>query len=90
MRLDLFVPYSEKDAARKLGARWDGANKVWYIQDIEDITDLIRWIPRDLLSPRHNKIKKTKKKLGKNTPFSKTTRGAGYVESNLDSMPWAD
>lgn len=30
MRINLQVPYAEKDAAKRLGARWDMARKVWF------------------------------------------------------------
>ena len=30
-RIDLQVPFCEKDEARRLGARWDPAQKVWYV-----------------------------------------------------------
>jgi hypothetical protein len=30
MRHDLKVPFADKDAAKKLGARWDAARKIWY------------------------------------------------------------
>ena len=29
-RIDLRVPYSEKDEAKALGARWDAGSKRWY------------------------------------------------------------
>jgi hypothetical protein len=29
-RIDLRVPYSEKDDAKALGARWDPSAKKWY------------------------------------------------------------
>ncbi len=29
-RVDLRVPYSEKDDAKALGARWDASIKKWY------------------------------------------------------------
>ncbi len=29
-RFDLSVPYSEKDDAKELGARWDASLKKWY------------------------------------------------------------
>lgn len=29
-RIDLRVPYSEKDEAKALGARWDASVKKWY------------------------------------------------------------
>ena len=45
MRIDLKVPYAEKDAAKALGARWDPAKKIWYVKDVADFTPFTRWIP---------------------------------------------
>ena len=45
MRINLVTPFAEKDAVKALGARWDGAKKVWYIADVADLTPFIRWIP---------------------------------------------
>jgi len=45
VRINLNCPYSEKDDAKSLGARWDPARKVWYIEDVEDLTPFARWIP---------------------------------------------
>lgn len=30
---------------KALGARWDGAKKVWYIVNVPDLTPFMRWIP---------------------------------------------
>jgi Domain of unknown function (DUF5710) len=30
-RIDLKVPFAGKDDAKRLGARWDAARKVWYV-----------------------------------------------------------
>lgn len=45
MRIDLKVPFAEKDTAKALGARWDAAKKTWYIPDVADLTAFLRWIP---------------------------------------------
>ena len=45
MRINLVTPFAEKDAVKALGARWDAAQKVWYITDVVDITPFLRWIP---------------------------------------------
>jgi hypothetical protein len=45
MRLDLKVPFAEKDQAKKLGARWDAARKRWYIDDRLDPALFVRWQP---------------------------------------------
>lgn len=44
MRINLQVPYAEKDAAKRLGARWDMARKVWYIVNQEDLTPFMPWL----------------------------------------------
>ena len=45
MRVDLKVPYPEKDTAKALGARWDAAKRIWYVKDVSDLTPFSRWIP---------------------------------------------
>lgn len=44
MRINLDCPFSEKDNAKALGARWDVARKTWYIENVEDLTLFMRWI----------------------------------------------
>lgn len=51
MRTNLKVPYAEKDEARKLGARWDAARKTWYVENVENIAPLMRWMPKHLTEP---------------------------------------
>ncbi len=45
MRIDLKVPFAQKDAVKVLGARWDAAKKVWYIKDVADLSPFLHWIP---------------------------------------------
>jgi hypothetical protein len=45
MRIDLAVPYHQKDKAKSLGARWDGIKRVWYVVDVSDLSSFIKWIP---------------------------------------------
>ena len=45
MRINLKTPFADKDAAKALGARWDGTRKLWYITDVADLTPFMRWIP---------------------------------------------
>jgi len=44
-RTDLKVPFSQKDEAKSLGARWDPTLKVWYVPDGVDIAPLVQWLP---------------------------------------------
>jgi len=46
-RVDLAVPFTEKDEAHSLGAHWDSEKKVWFIPaDFKDSRDVFdRWLP---------------------------------------------
>lgn len=67
MRINLKTPFAEKDAVKALGARWDAAQKLWYIVDVTDLTPFLRWIPNGdttqakppptpLTAPTHNDV----------------------------------
>ena len=45
MRINLKVPYAQKDAAKELGARWDATRKIWYVIDPESIEVFSDWMP---------------------------------------------
>lgn len=45
MRTNLKVPFAEKDQAKKLGARWDPARKIWYVNGDMDLAPFSRWSP---------------------------------------------
>jgi exodeoxyribonuclease VII large subunit len=47
-RVDLTVPYVEKDAAKALGARWDRAQQTWYVPAGLDLAPFARWLPGDV------------------------------------------
>lgn len=44
-RIDLAVPFSQKDEAKSLGARWDPSLKTWYVPDGMAVGPLARWLP---------------------------------------------
>ena len=43
----LDVPYKSKDAAKALGARFDGAVKRWYVEAGTDLVAFTAWLPAD-------------------------------------------
>ncbi|MEO7939829.1 MAG: DUF5710 domain-containing protein, partial [Burkholderiaceae bacterium] len=45
MRINLVTPFAEKDAAKALGARWDSAQKTWYVTNVTDLGPFLRWMP---------------------------------------------
>ena len=42
-RLDLDVPYAEKDDAKRLGARWDPVTRCWFVPPGTDAAPFARW-----------------------------------------------
>lgn len=45
-RINLKVPFAQKDQAKELGARWDSEQKTWYIPPGTDPTQFTRWMPQ--------------------------------------------
>jgi len=43
---DLHVPFHEKDEAKKLGALWDPARKVWFLPDGKETGPFKKWLPQ--------------------------------------------
>lgn len=46
MRINLEVPFKQKDKAKSLGAKWDGVKNCWYIVDKDDLEPFMQWIPK--------------------------------------------
>jgi hypothetical protein len=51
MRTDLEVPFQDKDRAKQLGAKWDRGRKTWFVEDLEDLSVFLRWMPEHLTEP---------------------------------------
>ena len=47
----LAVPYKEKEQAKKLGAKWDKENKLWFAPEGTDLTPLAAWMPEKSPTP---------------------------------------
>ncbi|WP_025917722.1 DUF5710 domain-containing protein [Herminiimonas sp. CN] len=46
--LFLDVPFAQKDSVKRLGAKWDGATRKWYIPHGMDVHLFSRWWPEAL------------------------------------------
>ncbi len=44
-RIDLHVPFNEKDAAKALGAKWDAPRRTWYVPSNLTSDAFSRWLP---------------------------------------------
>jgi hypothetical protein len=49
-KIYLNVPYTQKDAAKALGAKWDAAHKKWYVPATMDMTPFAKWHSQTLTS----------------------------------------
>ena len=47
----LNVPFAQKDAAKSLGARFDGAVKRWYVDEGRDLAVFAQWLPTPVEAP---------------------------------------
>jgi len=54
-RIDLQVPFNEKDAAKRLGARWDGDGKIWYVPEGVDARPFSRWLASQIGASQHSR-----------------------------------
>ena len=44
----LTVDFKEKEAAKALGARWDGEQRKWYVPDGRELAPFAKWLPADM------------------------------------------
>lgn len=90
MRLNLKVPFAEKDEAKKLGARWDVGRKVWYVEGKEDLAPFSRWLPTPHAASVVD-VRPNKRVTAKNEDSSgEISVGSNYVEQPrlCDCPPW--
>ena len=84
----LNVPFSQKDAAKALGAKWDAAQKKWYVLDDKELNLFSQW--QTLSAP---------KTINKNivaTPVTKVSNAGtktvaqhnDFVAYNGELPPW--
>jgi len=87
----LDVPFSDKDAVKALGARWDGTKTAWYVPNGVDIEPFKKWI--------NGSGSKTIKKITLNVPFDDKDEAkrlgarwdgkAWYIMSNMDTSKFS-
>lgn len=85
MRVDLKVPFAQKEAAKDLGARWDAARKIWYVTDPECIEWFSDWMPE----VQSDTAKATGSVAPKPNASSGVVTGPKVVSScNCNVLPW--
>jgi hypothetical protein len=48
MRIDLDVPYSDKDKVKALGGKWDMSTRKWYVLDPSNLKPFVQWMSTDV------------------------------------------
>ena len=84
MRTDLRVPFAEKDEAKRLGARWDAARKVWYVQNAPNLAAFARWLP----SPS-DAAPAPARPVATRAQAASAKTGERYFALSCDCLPWA-
>ncbi|MEQ9430596.1 zincin-like metallopeptidase domain-containing protein, partial [Thalassospira sp.] len=78
-RIYLNVPFSEKDEAKALGAKWDRRAKAWYARDAMELEPFKRW--------QETKAKAPEPKLNPEDEFAQALKENGLI---LDGPPTMD
>jgi len=91
MRQNLKVPFAEKDAAKKLGARWDAGLKLWYIDGVVDPALFTKWKPTPHDGPAQQPVTQARRSSSQ-VEVGKVYVGSRYVDLPrvCDCLPWDD
>lgn len=90
MRTNLKVPFAEKDEAKGLGARWDPARKVWFVENKADLSPFAKWIPDANAAAAGNGTSSKRPSATKDESRGITIVGSNYVNVPrvCDCLPW--
>lgn len=89
MRTNLKVPFGEKDAAKRLGAKWDAPRKVWYVENVSDISVFAKWLPKPEATGATGPVKSAAAKKLQSAGKTIIT-GSAFIEQPrvCDCLPW--
>lgn len=92
MRMNLKVPFAEKDEAKKLGARWDPARKLWYIDDKADVAAFHKWAPTPHEAPTGAAPDAKHTRTTASATSGMIQVGSRYIERPrvCECLPWED
>jgi len=88
-RIDLRVPYSEKNQAKIHGAQWDSENRTWYAPPGTDLQNLKRWIPKGVLEETPDPTPTSAKQTEKGVALTELLqRVKGVIEGSFPKAEW--
>lgn len=90
MRMNLKVPFADKEQAKKLGARWDATRKVWYVVSNADLAPFSKWSPTAHDASVVSDSQSKEVSAGKQQATGKVFVGSAYVEHVriCNCLPW--
>ncbi len=84
----LDCPYSEKDEAKKLGARFDGIVKKWFIPPGLEIEKFARWSPKQPnLFDAETPLSKEETRVGVEVPVNRDDPRTDGIDSSFSHSP---
>lgn len=90
MRLNLKVPFAEKDQAKQLGARWDASRKIWFVDGRADLAPFSRWSPTPHDDSAHERQSHPPRAAKPPASSGRIHVGDRYVEQArvCECLPW--
>ncbi|WP_347986969.1 DUF5710 domain-containing protein [Methylomonas sp. AM2-LC] len=85
-KLYLKVPYTEKDAAKTLGAKWDANQKKWYVPEKLDISLFSKWF--DESNQNSSQLTNVKPDSSNKTGIFTQPSIKNFVAYDGDEPPW--
>ena len=88
-RIDLKVPYVEKDQAKVHGARWDRETQTWYAPPGTDLRNLKRWLPQGVLEETPDPAPTPAKAAQKGIALTELLgRVKGVIDEGFPTAEW--
>jgi exodeoxyribonuclease VII large subunit len=88
-RIDLMVPFTEKEDAKAKGARWDSQRKIWYAPPNTNLQLLQRWLPDGVAIERSSEIARSVAGPEKGVALSELLgRVKGLIDRGLPEAVW--
>jgi exodeoxyribonuclease VII large subunit len=88
-RIDLRVPYAQKEEAKAFGARWDQGNQTWYAPPNTDLENLKRWLPEGVLDKSEEPPKPPQVEPQKGIALTELlARVKGVIDHGLPDAIW--
>jgi len=80
----LTTTYKDKDAAKALGARWDGEKRQWYVPEDRDLTPFAAWLPAGTATAQE--VSPASTQLAKNQPSGREVAAVAVKGVSLSTL----